>query len=199
MSVDVLAMAERWDQQVLAARQTEIIGDILAVAEMAVEALEAVIGRPVDPGSAQAAALMILRKITYNSAADAYPGWAVDAPPRTAAQLGAAARLARKSLSLVEELQEDAENYGHAVWLIGAIALARGARAEAVAEFCKAAAFFAQADAPLMVALAQGYAGMAAGDAAAFAAAQAKISPEDEHAQAVVAQLRIGWQLYGLS
>ena len=141
---------------------------------------------------------MILRKITYNSAADAYPGWAADAPPRSAAELDAAARLARKSLSLVEELQEDVENYGHAVWLIGAIALAQGERTAALAEFRKAAAFFAQADAPLMVALAEGYAGMAAGDAAAFAAAQAKVSPEDEHAQAVVAQLTIGWALYGM-
>jgi hypothetical protein len=181
-----------------AARRQDGIANLLATARQAVAAVERAIGPIMGPDDAQASALRVLRKITYNTAADAYPGWEVNGPPRSAAELAAAESLARKCLSLVETLDESAERHGNALWLIGALALAQGKRHEARKEFGAAADFFTQAETPLMTALCDGYIGIADEDGPAVDAAITKIGAlEDKYAKDMIDQLVIARQVYG--
>ncbi len=181
-----------------AARGQDGIASLLAAAREAVAEIEAAIFPFTALDEAQASALRVLRKITYNAAADAYPGWEVNGPPRSAAELAAAESLARKCLSLVETLDENAERHGNALWLIGALALAQGKRDQARIEFRTAADFFTEAKTPLMTALCDGYIGIADIDAPAVEAAIAKIgSLEDKYAKDMIDQLVIARQVYG--
>jgi hypothetical protein len=195
---ELAALAEHWDQKTRACRKAGDVATILGAAQNAVEALESAIGPRAQPSATQAAALKTLRKITYNCAADAYPGWELNMPPVKPEDLVSAAALARKSLRLVEELHEDAEKHGHAVWLIGALDLAQDRRQAAVESFRAAADFHAEAKAPALAALAEGYIGIATGEAAAFDAAVLKIAAVgDADGQALIDQLTIARQIYG--
>jgi hypothetical protein len=195
---ELAALAEHWDQKIRACRKAGDVATILCAAQNAVKALEAVIGPHAQPSAAQEAALRTLRKITYNCAADAYPGWALNMPPVQPADLASASILARKSLSLVQELHEDAEKHGHAVWLIGALELAQDRRQAAAESFRAAADFHAEAKAPALAALAEGYIGIASGEAAAFDAAVLKIAAiGDADARELIDQLTIARQIYG--
>jgi hypothetical protein len=191
------ALANDWNEQVRAARKAGDVATILATARAAVTALETAIGPRDTPTEDQTAALKTLRKITYNSAADAYPGWELNTP-RSPEQLATAETLARKSLTLTEECQEDAEHHGHALWLIAALDLAQGRRAEAAAGFRAAAADHAAGNAPLSAALCEGYIGIANGDNTAIDAAINKITGLDEKwSDATKEQLVIARQVYG--
>jgi hypothetical protein len=199
---DLRALAEEWNAKARASRKSDGITEVLAVARTAMQALEAAIGprasHKATPDAAQIAALKTMRKIAYNCAADAYPGWEVGTPPRTEADLAAAEHLAEQCLSLDDELAQDAEHHGHSVWLIGALNLAQGRRAEAQARFRAATEFYTQAKAPLMAALAKGYIAIAAADTASYNAAVANIGASDEkYAKATQDQLITAHQIYG--
>jgi len=190
------ALANEWNEQVRAARKAGDVGTILATAQAAAAALETAIGPRDAPTKEQTAALKTLRKITYNSAADAYPGWELNTP-RTAAELATAETLARKCLSLTEECREDAEHHGHALWLIAALDLAQGRRAAAADGFRAAAADHTAGGAPLSAALCEGYIGIASGDNAAIDAAIDKITGLNEKwSDATKDQLVIARQVY---
>jgi hypothetical protein len=189
-------LASEWNEKIRAARKAGDVDTILTSAQAAVAALETAIGPRDTPTEDQTAALKTLRKITYNSAADAYPGWELNTP-RSPEQLATAETLARKSLSLTEECQEDAEHHGHALWLIAALDLAQGRRAEAADGFRAAAANHTAGNAPLSAALCEGYIGIATGDTAAIDAAINKITGLNEKwSDATKDQLVIARQVF---
>jgi hypothetical protein len=154
------------DPRALEARVNEARkrGDIRALLEAATAAmdeLEAIAG----PGHGslhqdQVNALKAARRIGYNAAADVWPGWEIDTPPRSGADLQAAQSLARRSSALTDRLGQGPIPRGNSVWLIGAFHLARRMPKEAFAAFREAAALYA--DAPAAKLLSEGYMAIAA-------------------------------------
>ncbi len=138
------------DLAVRLARQAGDISALLHIARDAIDRLEAL---------ADTQALQAARRIGYNAAADAWPGWELPAPPRSAAELAAGQELARRCASLTERLDEDALKRGNAAWLVAAFDLARG-DAASLAGFREAAELFEGL--PVMKLMAEGYAAIAA-------------------------------------
>jgi hypothetical protein len=148
-------LPERLEQSVKAARKAGDIPALLALANAAVATLDTI---------ASPAAWNTARRIAYNAAADAWPGWDREPPPRTEAELQSARSLAMMSGRMTERLGRDPMQMGNAAWLTAALDLALGDRQSAIAGFREAEALFSQA--PEMTLLAAGYRAIA-GDAEA--------------------------------
>lgn len=190
-------LADEWNEKLRAARKDQPISSVLRLARQAIEDLERALGPRSALHPAQIHALRTMRKIAYNSAADAYPAWDLNPKPVAAADLEHAAKLALTCRVLVEELGEDAQHQGNAIWLIGALDLAQGRRAAASAEFNRAITCFNEAQSPLMIALAEGFVGIAAQDLTAFDGALAKIGGlDDQDAAFMIEQLTAGWHAF---
>jgi hypothetical protein len=169
-------LTEDWLEKVKAARKSGDVPAILALAQNAVDAIEQAIGPDrANPSEAQVKALQAVKRITYNCAADAWPGWEPNTP-RTDAELAAARQLAQQSRAVVQALNLDETQQGNAIWLIGALDLAAGRREAALAAFRAAVDLFAAAKSEVMTLMAQGYVAIAAGDDPALDTALAELA-----------------------
>jgi hypothetical protein len=105
------------------------------------------------------AALAALQVMTFNAAADCWPGWEVTPAKeiRSRVDLLGGLDLARRSSVLVHRLHLGALREGTAHWMVGAYELALGQTDEAVYSFSLALARYAAAEAPGLAWLARGY------------------------------------------
>ncbi|MGF6308135.1 hypothetical protein ABIB82_006848 [Bradyrhizobium sp. i1.8.4] len=114
-------------------------------------------------------ALKMVQRITFNAAADCWPGWSVSDKPINPDRLLAARELAERSLDLVQELGFGPLRLGTGAWLVGAFDLALGRHHEAIDIFRGARQHYVAASAPGLVLLTDGYVAIArqlAGDQA---------------------------------
>ncbi|MBR0893606.1 hypothetical protein JQ616_01490 [Bradyrhizobium tropiciagri] len=114
-------------------------------------------------------ALKVVQRMTFNAAADCWPGWSVPDEPIKSDHLLAARDLAERSLDLVQELGFGPLRLGTGAWLVGAFDLALGRYDEAIDIFRGARQNYVDASAPGLVLLTDGYVAIArqlAGDQA---------------------------------
>jgi hypothetical protein len=143
------------------ARKRGDVRTLLELATAAMDRLDAAAGAASQTfDENQVMALKAALRIGYNAAADVWPGWEVGTPARSDAQLQAAQTLAQRSSSIVERLSLGSVKRGNAIWLIGALDLARGRVKEAFEAFGAAAGFYF--DAPAVKLLSEGYMAIAA-------------------------------------
>jgi hypothetical protein len=103
-------------------------------------------------------ALKIIQRLTFNAAADCWPGWSVSDKPVDADHLAAARELAERSVRLVRDLEFGPIREGTGTWLVGAFDLALGRLHDAAVGFRDARAHYVAASAPGLVLLTDGYA-----------------------------------------
>jgi len=181
-------VAHRLEQSVKAARRA---GDIPALLALATEAVATL-----DPIAAPAA-WNAARRIAYNAAADAWPGWDRAPPTCTTAELQSARSLAAMSRRMAERLGRDPLQMGNAAWLTAALDLALGDRPSAIAGFREAEALFSHA--PEMTLLATGYRAIAGDpEAQALEATCAALAASDRpHADELREQLLVAQVVFG--
>lgn len=143
------------ENQARAARRSGEPVAILDAATAAIDAIEPLAGD--GSNEEQRRALSAAQRITFNAAADCWPGWSVTAPAVDEPTLVRALELSRRSARLVEQLGLGGVQQGTAAWLSGAFELALGRLAEASASFAVAHRHYAAAGAPGLVLLTQGY------------------------------------------
>jgi hypothetical protein len=133
---------------------------ILAAANAGADSIE----RRVGQGSTEAdrAALLAVKRFTFNAAADCWPGWSFTGRPVDTSDLVAGLELARRSERLVEKLSLGHLQQGTARWLSGAFELALGRLADASSAFSVARQHYLAAEAPGLVLLMEGYEAIAA-------------------------------------
>ena len=160
--------AGRLEQRLKEIRRTGTPAEIVAAAKDADSAIQARLGAADDGLSAeQRAALLAAKRLLFNAAADCWPGWSVDSPRGSEAELLGALELARRSGQLVEQLALGAAQEGTAIWLEGAFELALGRPDAALASFGRAERRYRDVPAPAQVLLMQGYAAIASAAGAA--------------------------------
>ncbi len=188
------------EQTVKNTRKSGDIPAILSQTIAVIDAIDAKMGAAENSfAEDQIAALNTIKRIAFNAAADAWPGWKAGAPPRTPDELAAAKSLARRSQAIVEQLDLDPMQRGNAVWLIGALDLAQGDAGQAHAAFKAAGAHYERAASPEMRQLAEGYAAIAmgrGGDSAFEAATGALTALASEDAAACREQLLTAHNLF---
>ena len=106
-------------------------------------------------------ALGMIQRMTFNAAADCWPGWGVSDKPIDPNHLLAARDLAERSLDLVQELELGPARLGTGAWLVGAFDLALGRYDEAIDIFRGARRNYLAASAPGLVLLTDGYVAIA--------------------------------------
>ncbi len=177
----------------LALRLVRKAGDIPALLAQAADAINTLEQQAAAADLAEADRTPLLqtaRRIGYNAAADAWPGWENPAPPRTKSELVAAKTLALRTAALSRRLGEDDFKLGNAAWLIGACELALGDAAAALAAFRASADHFK--DHADMRLLAAGYAAIARGYGDELSEAIARLDAlGTEDATELAAQLRV--------
>jgi len=99
--------------------------------------------------------------LTYNAAANCWPGWDDPGIEISAETLAHGLVLAERSRALVAELGLDAREAATANWLVGALQMAGGRHAEAIAAFAEARAAFEANGASTSVLMAEGYRALA--------------------------------------
>src|ERR1700742_3368684 len=98
--------------------------EIIQAANAAADAIEQ---RAADCSSDERrAALIAVKRFTFNAAADCWPGWSITGPAVDERTLLAALQLAQRSAALVESLALGSVQEGTAVWMSGAFELALG-------------------------------------------------------------------------
>ena len=160
--LSVPAFAEEQEDQVSAVRRGGDPAAIIAAATAAEAAIRARVAQEPRPSpDDERAALIRVKRMLYNAAADCWPGWAPpDGPHASAADLEAALGLARSSADLVDTLALGAMQEGTARWLIGAFELALGCFDDALASFAVAEERYHAAPARGLALLTQGYAAL---------------------------------------
>jgi hypothetical protein len=128
---------------------------LLAGSGAAADEIENRVGERCDDEARQA--LTAVTRFTYNAAADCWPGWSLpDKPPDTRILL-VAVELARRSARLVNKLALGPLQKATAIWLCGAFDLALGRHADASRAFATAQQLYAEANAPGLALLTEGY------------------------------------------
>jgi hypothetical protein len=173
-------------------------GDIAALLPLAAETIRqleslAATASPSDQKNLLSAA----RRIAYNAAADAFPGWESPPPARTKGELLAARDLSIKCAELDVRIAASAKHQANAAWLVGAMDLALGARAAAVTAFRKAESLFAET--LEMAMLNAGYRAIAGdADAPAFVTTCTTLANSGlPHAAALRDQLVVAHKVFG--
>jgi hypothetical protein len=80
------------------------------------------------------------KTLAFNVAANSWPGWGDEGIVIEAADIEAGLQLAKRSLSLVQELALGQHQHGNAFWLVGALDLAAGRPEAAMVSFDQARA-----------------------------------------------------------
>jgi hypothetical protein len=139
-------------------RATGRPSDLIPAAARAAAAIRDLVPEPASTTSGEEReALVGLKRLLFNAAADCWPGWEVDSASVTHAELVAARDLAVQSAQLVEQLDLGPVQGGNAQWLIGAFELALGSFDAALVSFAQAEAMFERGGASGLMLLARGY------------------------------------------
>lgn len=133
-------------------------GDDAALLAAARDAADQIERHPGAPDSDRTEALKVAQRLTFNAAADCWPGWSVSDRPIDPDHLLAARELAERSLRLVEKLELGPLRVATGIWLVGAFDLALGRYDEASRLFADARGRYGAANAPGLVLLVDGYA-----------------------------------------
>ena len=142
-------------QRIRALRQAGDLAALLAAATEAADHIERAVGERKDEAAREA--LITVRRFTFNAAADGWPGWRVsDQSPDTRILL-VARELARHSAMLTRHLELGALQEGTGIWLCGAFELALKKYDDAAKAFEVARQKYAEAKAPGLVLLTEGY------------------------------------------
>ncbi len=153
---DTLSMlANQLEARVKALRGT---GDDAALLAAARDAADEIERHPDAPDSDRTEALKVVQRLTFNAAADCWPGWSVSDRPIDPDHLLAARELAERSLGLVRTLELGPVREATGIWLVGAFDLALGRYDEASRLFGDARGQYGAANAPGLVLLVDGYA-----------------------------------------
>jgi hypothetical protein len=156
------ALVARQEDQLNRARKAGPRAQLIQSAKDAAEAIRArVPGSSQDLSDEERAALLALKRILYNAAADTWPGWTVDDHRVSRKELLDAFDLARQSADLVELLNLGKRQEGTAAWLVGAFELALGQIQTSLTSFSRAERLYADAGAPAQELLARGYSAIA--------------------------------------
>jgi len=151
-------------------RKRGVAAEIVPAATAAADQIEARTGPPAPTNAPeQRAALIGLKTLLYNAAADCWPGWETGGAKIAHADLLGAQNLAASCTALVAGLDLGPRQMGNGIWLSAAFDLALGRLAAAAEGFARAAAWHEQANAPDLAVLCRGYvaiAGLAGGGAA---------------------------------
>jgi hypothetical protein len=157
------ALVARLQKQVAEARATGSPDLVLATANAAADEIERRIGVELTPASISSltgptrAALLAVKRMTYNAAADCWPGWLTTDQRPNHQQLLKALATARRSALLVQTLSLGPVQEGTANWLIGAFELVLGQFDQAVDLFTAAHERYVAANAPGLALLTEGY------------------------------------------
>jgi hypothetical protein len=177
-------MALRLEKHVTGMRRTGSPAEILDAANAAADAIESSIAK--GTGEDDRVALTTVKRFTFNAAADCWPGWSITGPDLDEATLLGALRLAQRHAALVESLALGGIQRGTSTWLIGAFELALGRLTEASLSFERAREYYAQAPAPGLALLTEGY-------QAILERLSAKGSPADaQHFEEVLSRIAAG-------
>lgn len=99
-AIELTELAHNLEREVNQIRKSGDVPAILALARPAVDTLDSTAGAERNTlTEEQISALQAARRIAYNAPADAWPGWELDTPARSSAELDAALNLARGSLT----------------------------------------------------------------------------------------------------
>jgi hypothetical protein len=197
---DSIKLVEQLEAEVKQARKRGNIKALISIANDALRQIDDLL--TTDPylylsDEEKRSILQATKRIGYNAAADIYPGWEVGTPPRSEAELSAAVELAQKSSAAVDKLALGAIPQGNAIWLLGALDLARGQLVHARSAFQKAADLFEQGGAPESKLLAVGYAAISSRSKIDFDAAIADLEKlNSEDAVALRDQLIVALQVF---
>lgn len=157
-TLDLEKDVSAWEAKVKEARQSKDTAKILEMAKMAADHIDERLSKETFSDDTQKMALLAIKRVTYNAAADAWPGWEVEATQPSTATLEEAKALAQRSLDIVRRLLLDDVQLATAIWLVGAFNLALGNLRDADAEFGTATYFYRTGSAPGLSLLARGYA-----------------------------------------
>jgi hypothetical protein len=198
MSESLADTVAKLEQRVKELRKAQDKGALLAAAREAADEVERrIVGTSLD--ESQRNALMAVQRLTYNAAADCWPGWSVPSEPADPQVLVDARELAQRSSDIVERLDVGRLRQGNGTWLCGAFDLALGKYDEASRAFAVANEHYVAADAPSPALLMEGYLaivqqlskGGAAGQGSALDQVCARITASEfKESAAWVAQLR---------
>jgi len=156
------AFVARQEDTLNRARKAERGAQLIESAKDAAEAIRArVPGPSQDLSYEERAALIAVKRMLFNAAADTWPGWSVDDHRSSRKELDDALDLARQSADLVEVLNLGKCQEGTAAWLVGAFELASGQIQDSLTSFSRAERLYADADEPALVLLARGYSAIA--------------------------------------
>jgi|SRR5579859_2151279 len=156
------ALVARQEDKLNRARKAGPGAQLLESAKDAAEAIRArVRGSSQDLSDEERAALLAVKRMLYNAAADTWPGWTVDDNRISRKELVDALDLACQSADLVEVLNLGNRQAGTAAWLVGAFELALGQIQDSLTSFSRAERLYADAGAPAQELLARGYSAIA--------------------------------------
>ncbi|MGY4476557.1 hypothetical protein [Bradyrhizobium sp. USDA 3364] len=157
---DTLAgLADQLEMRVKALRSAGDDAALLAAARDAADQIERRRRGALDGDAHEA--LRIVQRMTFNAAADCWPGWSVTGKPINPDHLLAARDLAERSLDIVQELELGPLRLGTGAWLVGAFDLALGRYLEAIDIFRGARQSYVDARAAGLVLLTDGYVAIA--------------------------------------
>lgn len=121
------AFVAKQEEKFNRARKAGRIAQLIESAKEAAESIRArVPGSSQDLSDEERAGLLAVKRMSYNAAADVWPGWTIDNNQRSQKELNDALDLARQSAELVELLSLGKLQKGTAAWLLGAFELALG-------------------------------------------------------------------------
>jgi len=190
------AFATAQEQAWKSGRNTASPAESLTAARQAVDEIRArAAGATTDDARA---ALTTAKRLAYNAAADAWPGWTNPPADIATSTLCEALALAEISAALVDHLALGPSQQGHAAWLTGALHLALGDRPTAVTHFTRARNAHTEPDMNL---LCDGYIALAAtpSDAPAFTQATSALKAGNlKYGGELAEQLDIARAVYGL-
>ena len=156
------AFIARQEDALNRARKAERGAQLIESAKDAAEAIRArVPGPSQDLSYEERAALIAVKRMLFNAAADIWPGWSVDENRSSREELDDALDLARQSADLVEVLNLGKCQEGTAAWLVGAFELALGQIQDSLTSFSRAERLYADAAEPALVLLTRGYSAIA--------------------------------------
>lgn len=156
MSESLPDTVAKLEQRVKDLRKADDKAALLAAAREAADEVE----RRIDgtcPDESQRNALMAVQRLTYNAAADCWPGWSIPTGPSDPRMLMAARELAQRSSDIVDRLGVGRLRQGNGRWLCGAFDLALGRYEDASRAFAAAHEHYVAADAPSPALLMEGY------------------------------------------
>lgn len=149
------ALVARSQERVTELRRAGDLVALLAGAKAAADDIERRVGESLDDEARQA--LIVVKRITFNAAADCWPGWAVSDKPADTGNLLAGLELAQRSIRITKKLGLGSLQEGTGTWLCGAFDLALARYTDASNNLAVARQHYIAGEAPGLVLLTEGY------------------------------------------